>query len=247
MSKNKYRIINILLVAIIIILIGVLIYNNLVDQKKSFISNTNMDYNPVIVTSNFVEKIDNPYFTLIPGKKFVYESTGEDKERIEIEVTSDIKEILGIKTTVVRDRVYKNSELFEDTFDYYAQDKSGNVWYFGEETKEYESGSVSTKGSWEAGVNGAKPGIIMKSDPKVGDSYRQEYYKGEAEDMADVVAVEKTVITQLKKHHNCLQTRDWSLIDQMANEYKYYCPDAGFLVLEESITGDSKIELVEAN
>ena len=95
---------------------------------------------------------------------------------------------MGVSTTVVRDTVTIDGALVEDTYDWYAQDQEGNVWYFGEETAEYEDGEiVSTAGAWEAGVDGALPGIVMEADPTVGDSYRQEYYPGEAEDMAEVV------------------------------------------------------------
>ncbi len=116
---------------------------------------------------------------------------------------------MGVNTIVVWDRVWLNDELIEDTKDWYAQDKYGNVWYFGEDSKEYEDGKVvSTEGSWEAGVDNAKPGIIMKANPVIGESYRQEYYKGEAEDMADVVALGVKVKVKYGSFSDCLQTRD---------------------------------------
>ena len=126
---------------------------------------------------------------------------------------------MGVTTIVVWDRVWLNNELIEETYDWYAQDKEGNVWYFGEDSKEYENGMVvSTKGSWEAGVDGAKPGIIMEAHLRVGESYRQEYYKGEAEDMADVVAVGVTVTIPYGTFEDCLKTRNWSQIDPNLNE-----------------------------
>ena len=136
-------------------------------------------YNPVIAPANFVEKVDNSYFPLTPGTTFIYQGESEDgPERVEVNVTNETKVILGVTCIVVRDRVWIDNELVEDTFDWHAQDKDGNVWYFGEDSKEMkDSVVVSTEGSWEAGVDGAKPGIIMKATPKVGDSYRQELYK----------------------------------------------------------------------
>lgn len=106
-------------------------------------------------------------------------------------MTNDTKEIMGVQCVVARDTVTVKGEVTEVTLDWYAQDRNGDVWYFGEDSKEYEKGAVvSTKGSWEAGVNGPRPGIIMKAQPVAGESYRQEYSKGEAEDMAKVVSLD---------------------------------------------------------
>ncbi len=147
------------------------------------------DYSVTIDPANFVPEIDNDRLPWSPGSKWVYESTGgEEVERIEVVVTDEKRTVMGVSTTVVRDTVTVDGALVEDTYDWYAQDQEGNVWYFGEETAEYEDGEiVSTAGAWEAGVDGALPGIAMEADPTVGDSYRQEYYPGEAEDMAEVV------------------------------------------------------------
>src|SRR5689334_22566742 len=122
--------------------------------------------------NNFVSKIDNPYFPLKPGTTFIYRGeTDGTPTRDVMTVTHQTKEILGVTTTVVHDRVYEDGVLTEDTFDWYAQDEDGNVWYFGEDTKELdENGNVtSTEGSWEAGVNGAEPGIVMLAHPHKGD------------------------------------------------------------------------------
>jgi hypothetical protein len=221
------------------------------DNKNAIVLNDNNGdtYNPVIDSVNFVSTIDNPYFTLTPGRIWVYEGTKEDgeKERVEIEVTSDTKKILGVATTVVREREWIDGELVEDTFDWYAQDKDGNVWYFGEDSREIEDGQVvSTDGSWEAGVNGAKPGIMMKANPQVGDAYRQEFFKGEAEDMGEVLGLNEPVSIGLGNYQNCCKIKDWNPLEPNIVEHKFYSQEVGNLVLEKKVTGKSeKVELVE--
>ena len=189
------------------------------------------EYNPTIDSANFASVVDNSYYTLTPGMTYTYESeTDRGLEKNIVIVTDKTKEILGVINIEVWDRVWLNNELIEETFDWYAQDKEGNVWYFGEDSKEYENGEViSTHGSWESGVNGAKPGIIMKANPQIGDSYRQEYFKGEAEDMANVLSLDESVSVPYGDFENCIKTYDWSLIDSDLKEYKYYCADAGKL------------------
>ena len=125
------------------------------------------------------------YYPLAVGNRWVYNETDEDGNvlQVEVTVTSDTKVILGITATVVHDVVSQDGEVIEDTFDWYAQDVDGNIWYMGEDTKEYEAGVVTTtEGSWQAGVDGAQAGILLPGTPEVGMAYRQEYYAGEAED-----------------------------------------------------------------
>jgi hypothetical protein len=202
------------------------------------------EYSPVINPADFVGEINNKYFTLKSGKKFVYRNSA-GTERIEIVVTRETRKIMGVATVVVRATEWKNGVLKEDTRDWYAQDKDGNVWYFGEAVDNYANGKLSNHaGSWEAGVDGAKPGIIMLARPKVGETYRQEYYKGRAEDMGTIVALDKKITTPAGTFDKCLQIRDWSKIE-WAREHKYYCPAVGFLVLEESTWPfGGKMELV---
>ena len=151
-------------------------------------------YAPRFDPDNFVRVVDNPYFPLKPGTRFVYfgEEDGEAEKNVTV-VTHDRKEILGISAIVVLDQVFVHGELKEKTFDWYAQDRNGNVWYLGEDTKEFEDGKVvSTEGSWEAGVDGAEAGIIMPAHPQVGQHYHQEFFEGEAEDEARVAAGDST-------------------------------------------------------
>ncbi|MGH2764672.1 MAG: hypothetical protein ACRDKA_01980 [Actinomycetota bacterium] len=134
-------------------------------------------YEPGIDPTAFVRDIDNPYLPLTPGQTLVYEGVSDgERERVEVTVTPETKQVMGVTATVVRDRAFVDGELVEDTFDWFAQDRQGNVWYFGEETAEYKGGEIVTRaGSWEAGVDGARPGIVMLAEPRVGDTFRQEY------------------------------------------------------------------------
>ena len=204
-------------------------------------------YDPVISPADFVAQIDNQYLPFTPGTTFIYEGETEDgKERIEVNVTHETKEILGVTCIVVRDRVWVDGELVEDTFDWFVQDKAGNVWYFGEDSKEYEGGKVvSAEGSWEAGVDGAKPGIIMKANPQVGDAYRQEYYEDEAEDMAEVLSLNESVSIPYGSFENCLKTMEWTPLEPDVVEHKYYAPGVG-VILEVAVEGEEeRVELVE--
>lgn len=204
-------------------------------------------YAPLIEPSDFVSDITNRYFTAVPGNNFVYESDTEDGlERIEVYVTNETRVVMGVTARVVWDRVWLDGELIEDTKDWYAQDAEGNVWYFGEDSKELEDGSVvNTEGSWEAGVDDAQPGIIMKADPRVGDSYRQEYYAGVAEDMGEVLALDETVTMRSGTFAGCLKTRDWTPLETGSDTHKYYCPDAGWVVLEVALEDGQRTELVD--
>ena len=203
-------------------------------------------YSPDINPADFTTNIDNKYFPLEPGTTFVYEGkTKEGTEHNEVTVTHDTRRIMGVECVVVRDKVFLNGGLIEDTFDWYTQDKKGNVWYFGEATKELQNGKVeSTEGSWEAGVDGAKPGIIMQADPKVGETYRQEYYKGEAEDMAKVLSLDESATVPYGSFDHLLMTRDWNPLEPGVIEQKYYAPGIGN-VLEVGVKGTSeRVELI---
>ncbi|MEZ5335741.1 MAG: hypothetical protein R2741_11130 [Methanolobus sp.] len=201
----------------------------------------------VIDPADFSNPVDNPYFPLEIGTTFILEgeSDGEDI-RVEMYVTDQTKEILGVTTMVIREREWEDGELVEDTFDWYANDNEGNVWYFGEDSKEYDDGKLeSTAGSWEAGFDGAEPGILMKADPQVGDVYQQEYYEGEAEDMAEVMSLEASVSVEYGSFDNCLQTKEWTPLEPGVEEHKYYASGIGILKEEAVVGGDEVLELVE--
>jgi len=152
---------------------------------------------------------------------------------------------MGVECVVVRDTAWEGGELIERTFDWYAQDQEGTVWYFGEDTKEYRNGKVtSTGGSWEAGVDGAQPGIIMQANPKAGLSYRQEYYEGEAEDKAQVVSVNESVTVPYGSFDHVLKTKEWTPLEPGLVEHKYYAPGVGQVGASEGLNlVDVKTEL----
>jgi hypothetical protein len=201
------------------------------------------EYNPVINPEDFVPEINNKYFTLKPGTKFTYRNKA-GTERIEVTVSNETRKVMGVTTRGVRVTEWRNDRLKEDTTDWYAQDKAGNVWYFGESVNNYRDGKlVHQWGSWEAGTDGAKPGIIMQADPKVGQTYRQEYYPGQAEDMGTVIAIDRKVTVPYGRLENCLQVQDWSRLEA-GRENKYYCPDIAFLALEELAGFGPEAELV---
>ena len=195
-------------------------------------------YQPAINSSNFTAVVDNVYFPLVPGTAFIFaEQDGDETRENKVTVTHDTKTIMGVKCVVVHDTVTLKGVLVEDTFDWYAQDQQGAVWYFGEATKEFKSGGrVSTVGSWEAGVKGAQPGIIMPASPQPGEPYRQEYFAGEAEDMAQVVAVGEAVTVPHGTFKDCVKTKDWSLLES-GHEHKWYAKGVG-LVQARSSSGE---------
>jgi hypothetical protein len=182
-------------------------------------------YNPHINPAHFTTKVDNEYFPMEPGTTFLYEGGTQHSE---MTVTSQTKKVMGVECVVVDHREWEGEMLIERTYDWFAQDKEGTVWYFGEDTKEYENGKVtSTKGSWEAGVDGAKPGIIMPADPKVGESYHQEYYPGEAMDMARVLSFNASVAVPYGSFDHVLETREWTPLQPGFSEKKYYVRGVG--------------------
>lgn len=210
-------------------------------------SSTDESYAPVIDPANYVAVIDNPYMPLIPRTTLIYDGkTEKGNEHNEVYVSSETKVILGVTCIVVKDSVMVDGALEEQTLDWYAQDKQGNVWYFGEDSKDYDNGEViSTKGSWEAGVDGALPGIVMKANPSVGETYRQEYYTGEAEDWAVVLSLSESVSLPIGSYSDMLMTNEWSALDTPpVYEHKYYAKGVGF-VMTKYLEGGFELKLTE--
>jgi hypothetical protein len=199
-------------------------------------------YEVTIDPADFVAVIANPFMPLKPGTKVSFDGA----ERIEITISTKTKTILGVSATVVRDQVFSNGNVVEDTLDWFAQDRNGNVWYFGEETAEYVNGKiVSTAGSWEAGVDGAHPGIIMLADPQVGDVYRQEFYKGEAEDIGEVTGVGGSITVPLGTFTDILITEEWTPLEPGGRERKTYVPGIGVVETRQIKGGTGVTQLVD--
>ena len=205
------------------------------------------EYNPQVNPADFTTEITNKYFALPVGKKLTYETTeqGRVTERIEIEILQETKTIEGVETVVYLDKEYKNGQLVEETRDYLAQHKNGDVWYFGEDVDNYSNGMLlNHSGSFLHGKDGAKAGIWMKAEQRVGDSYRQEFYVGHAEDMRDTVATGETVSTKSGTYTDCVKVYDWTPLEKNSREHKYHCPQVGALALTEDLETGSRSELV---
>jgi hypothetical protein len=186
-------------------------------------------YSPSIDPANFVATIDNPYWPLRPGTAFHYEGVrGTTRQTDDEVVTHQTKQILGVTCTVVRDTVFEHGAPVERTFDWYAQDRQGNVWYMGEDSLELKHGHfVKASDSWQSGVNGAQPGIIMPAQPKPGDAYRQEYYPpGEALDEARVLGLNGSVKVPYGRFTGVLVTSERSPLEPQT-EQKYFAPGLG--------------------
>jgi hypothetical protein len=194
--------------------------------------------------ADFTTEIDNPFWPMRPGTRWVYRETGSDgaAQRVVVTVTGKTREVMGIEARVVHDVVTEDGDLVEDTFDWYAQDAEGNVWYLGEDTKEYEDGKVATTaGSWEAGVDGALPGVIVPAEPEAGMTYRQEYYAGEAEDAAEVLSLSEQAEVPYGSFTDVLLTKDFTPLEPKVLEYKLYAPGVG-PVLTLGVSGGSDRE-----
>jgi hypothetical protein len=197
--------------------------------------------------ADFVRRIDNPYWPMAPGTKWVYRETDPQgsKLKVKVTVTRRTKKILGIDARVVHDVVTERGQLVEDTLDWYAQDKCRNVWYLGENTKEYENGVVvSTEGSWEAGVDGGQAGVIVPADPYVGLSYREEYLAGEAEDQAEVLSLVEQAEVPYGHFPKVLLTKNDTPLHPRILEYKFYAKGVGPVLVLGVSGGSDREELL---
>ena len=198
---------------------------------------------------DFTTRIDNPYWPMDPGTRWTYRETDQEGAELKVVVTvsDQTKKIAnGVTARVVRDTVTENGKVIEDTFDWYAQDREGNIWYLGENTAEFGNGKLITReGSFKAGVDGAQPGIIMPADPQDGMQYRQEYYKGEAEDNGEVLSTDEMVQSPFGQFDDALLTKDTITIEPNVQEYKLYARGVGpVLALGVSGGPGSREELI---
>lgn len=206
-------------------------------------------YDPDLSALTFltVEEIaanPNPFFPLVVGNTWVYE---DSEEEITVTVLDETREIMGIDSIVVQDVVLEDGVLIEDTFDWYAQDSDGNVWYMGELSRNYEDGELSDiDGSWEAGVDGAKAGILFRTMPVIGETLRQEYRIGEAEDIGQTLSItaNESTLSGYDCEGGCLQTLEYTPIEPGEQENKYYKPGTG-MILETKPDSEERLELID--
>ena len=205
-------------------------------------TSVSVNYHPNIDPANFTNQITNPYFPLKPGAQYVLDGVRDGRpQHTDVTVTRETKMIMGIPMVVVRDVVTNNGALEEKTTDWYAEARNGDVWYFGEATAEYTNGQVSsTQGSWEAGVDNAQPGIIMKGKPTIGVSYRQEYRPGVAEDVAKVGATGLTYRAGGTTYHNVVRTDDRNPLNPDKLDQKYFAPGFGLIYTKKLSAGHAE-------
>jgi hypothetical protein len=192
---------------------------------------------------HFLASVSHPYYPLPVGATWVYRAhTADGVEEITVTVLPRTKIVAGVTATVVHDRATLDGTLTEDTYDWFAQDDQGNVWYLGEDTTAYDAdGSTSTEGSWQAGVHGASPGLAMPAKPKVGDRYQQEYLSGIAEDRGEILALDAEGRVPWGPFSDAVRTRDTSPLEPKLTEFKYYVRGIGDVLEEE---GEDRLELV---
>ena len=187
----------------------------------------------------FSARVTNPWFPLLPGATWVYRGVKDGKPSREVmRATGRTRTIDGAETQAIDDKLYLAGKLEERTTDYYTQDRDGNVWYYGERTAELNpDGTVkTTEGSWTAGVHGAKPGIFMYAHPAVGQSARQEYLKGQADDHFEVVRLGNSVTVPYVATTKALLTKEWTPLEPGVLDHKFYVRGVG-TVLENTVKG----------
>jgi hypothetical protein len=217
-------------------------------QTVTLFTEVDGTYTVNLTPADFVGVVDNLYFPLPVGAKWEYEIREGNKptQTDTLEVLKETRDVNGVQATVVRDTVSSGNQIVEDTFDWFAQDKYGNVWYVGEAVDNYIGGVLAGhKGSWEWGVDGALPGIIMWVDPSahVDEAYRQEYYAGKAEDMGQVLSVNESLTVPFGSFDQVVKTLDFSNIET-AKEQKFYAPGVG-LIKEMDVNSSEEVVLIK--
>lgn len=200
--------------------------------------------------SAFVARVDNPYFPLTPGTTLVYKGSSDGRHaRDQFSVLGRTTVIAGVRCTVVHDRLFLDGRLAEDTYDWYAQDRHGTVWYFGEATSELDERGdvVSTEGSWKAGVDGARPGIFMPATPHVGARYQQEFAAGQAEDRFAITSLHARVRVPYGTFRHALRTKEWTPLEPGVVSEKYYVRGIGTVREADVRGGDEQLDLVRVH
>lgn len=197
--------------------------------------------------ADFTARINNPYRPMAPGSRRVYRNTDTDGtvQRAEVSVTSTTKRIAnGIEARVVREAVTEDGELIEQEYDWYAQDSAGNVWYFGEEVKEYENGKVKATSTWQAGVDGAQPGVVMPAEPRAGLAYRQTHYAGKEEDRGEVLSTQERAEARAGYFRDVVAIKESSPLEPKLVEYKLYARGVGLVRAFQVSGGSGREELL---
>jgi hypothetical protein len=198
--------------------------------------------------SDFTTRIDNPWWPMKPGSRWISRETDSEgaKQRVVVKVTRRTRKIAdGITARVVSDVTTEHGRPVEKTRDWYAQDGAGNVWYLGEQTTEYPKGRpASTAGSWEAGVDGAQPGVVMPAAPRAGLTYRQEYYAGHAEDEGGIVSVDEQAGVPFGHFRHVLMTKETNPLEPRTLEFKFYARGVGPVLAVQVSGGSDREELV---
>jgi len=204
-------------------------------------------YAPVIDPADFVKGVNNPYYPLKPGRTMSYTGKkGKVSLREQVVISKKTRVVMGVTCMEVADSVWEGGKLAQKTLKWYAQDKEGNVWYFGADAKQYKNGKVSgMAGSWQAGAGGAQPGIMMLAHPTRGDTYRQDYLKGVVEDMAYVVSLDGALKVPYHAYKNLLITLNWSNLTPGVIENRYYAKNVGFVYSEMVQGGKGELKLVK--
>jgi hypothetical protein len=190
--------------------------------------------------ARFTTRIDNPYWPMRPGSRWTYRQVGPGggHRRVEVTVGDQTKTVLGVEARVVHGVLTVDGRMVEQTDDWYAQDSEGNVWYLGEDTRDYQHGAVTTRGSWQAGVDGARPGILLPARPRPGMAYQQERYDGRAQDRATVLGLGMRAKVPYGFFDHLLITKEWTPLEPSVLEHKFYARGVG-PVLAITVSGGS--------
>jgi len=209
----------------------------------------NLPYNIIVNPANFetINITGNTYFPIIQGTTLHYQGFEEEEDSIMVSVhfTTQTKEIMGVTCVTIVSNIWENGELSQESEGWYAQDLEGNVWCFGTNIQEIEDGGEEySDESWEAGINGALPGIMMFNNPFIGVWYRLNYWEDEVEDIAQILSISDSLTVPFGSFNNCLQTAEWNLLEQEEVVHKYYAPVIG-LIKTEMVDEEECLELVD--
>jgi len=200
-------------------------------------------YHPAIHPADFSANVTNRWFPLRPGTTYLYTGTKDGKKAFDVvQLSSGTRKIDGVVTRMVNDRLFLDNALVERTTDYYAQDRCGNAWYFGEDTATLDGqGKITDRsGSFHAGVNGAQPGVYMQKRPQIGRWFRQEWYPGEAEDRYRALNTSASIAVRYGRFRHALRTEEQTALEPGVVDNKYYVRGLG-VVKELSVKGDTEI------